>query len=179
MIFVLLTEGALFAYLLFSYYYLAIQPHAGGDWPPDGPASMRLAIPNTIVLLLSSVAVWWGESGIKRGSSERLSWGLGIGIVLGVIFVLVQFKEWSNKTYTLATNLYGSVYFTTTGFHMAHVAAGIIGLAALLTWSLLGNFDRARHIYVSIGTLYWHFVDAVWLALFFTFYITPHLGIGS
>jgi heme/copper-type cytochrome/quinol oxidase subunit 3 len=59
---------------------------------------------------------------------------------------------------------------------MAHVAIGLLVLAALFVWSLLGYFDIGRHAPVSIGAVYWHFVDAVWLTLFFTFYITPRLG---
>ena len=59
---------------------------------------------------------------------------------------------------------------------MAHVAVGVLGLAILAIWSALGYFDRARHAPVSIGAIYWNFVDAVWLTVFFTFYLTPYLG---
>jgi cytochrome c oxidase subunit III len=179
MICLLLTEGAVFVFLLLSYYYFAVEPHAGGTFPPGGAPTMKLALPNTIVLLLSSVAVWWGERGIRFGSVRQLSWGLGLSIVLGIIFILVQAKEWSNKSFTLASDLYGSIYFTTTGFHIAHVSAGVLMLIALFIWSVQGCFDRVRYAYVSIGALYWHFVDGVWLTLFFTFYITPHLGVGA
>jgi heme/copper-type cytochrome/quinol oxidase subunit 3 len=59
---------------------------------------------------------------------------------------------------------------------MMHVIAGVIGLAAMLVWSIKGYFDRVRYAPIQIGSLYWHFVDAVWLCVFFTFYITPRLG---
>ena len=68
--------------------------------------------------------------------------------------------------------------FVTTGFHMAHVVVGDLMLAAVLLWSLLGFFDRKRHAPVSIAAVYWHFVDLVWLTVFFTFYVTPYLGVG-
>jgi cytochrome c oxidase subunit III len=179
MLTLILTEAAVFTFLLLSYYYFAVQPHPGGTWPPGGPPSMKLSLPNTIILLLSSVSVWWGERGIRLGSVRQLSWGLGLGILLGLVFMLVQAKEWANKSFTLATDLYGSTFFTITGFHMAHVAAGVLILAALYWWSLKGYFDAFRHAYVSIGAIYWHFVDGVWLTLFFTFYITPRLGVGQ
>jgi heme/copper-type cytochrome/quinol oxidase subunit 3 len=179
MICLLLTEGALFVFLLLSYYYFAVQPHPGGTFPPGGAPSMKLSLPNTIVLFASSVAVWWGERGIRFGSVRQLSWGLGLGTVLGLIFMMVQAKEWANKSFTLASDLYGSTYFTITGFHMAHVGAGVLMLAALFLWSLRGYFDAVRYAYVSIGAIYWHFVDAVWITLFFTFYITPLLGVGG
>lgn len=179
MIFVVFSEGSLFVHLLFSYYYLSVQPHLGSQWPPGGAPALRLALPNTIVLLLSSAAVWWGQRGIRRGSATALNWGLAIGIALGIVFLGIQSLEWANKTFTLSTDVYSSIYYTTTGFHMAHVAAGILVLAALLVWSALGYFNRIRSAYIHIGALYWHFVDAVWIAIFFTYYVTPRLGVGS
>jgi heme/copper-type cytochrome/quinol oxidase subunit 3 len=172
MITVIMTEGALFAYLLFAYYYFAVR--YGRGWIPEAP-SLRLALPNTGVLLLSSVFVLWSESSARRGEAPRRSLGLAIAIGLGIIFLAIQLLEWREKSFTPASSSYGSSYFITTGFHMAHVAVGIVVLAALLAWSLLGYFDSKRYAALSIGALYWHFVDVVWLAIFFTFYLTPYL----
>jgi heme/copper-type cytochrome/quinol oxidase subunit 3 len=177
MLFVILTEGALFAYLLFAYYYLAVQPHQGA-WPPGGNPGIHLALPNTLILLASSVAAWWGQSGIDRNRNGQLALGLAAAFVLGAVFVGIQLVEWHNKPFTLASSPYGSLYFTITGFHMAHVAAGLLMLAALFVWSLLGLFDRWRDAPVVVGIVYWHFVDAVWLVVFFTFYVTPLLGLS-
>ncbi len=177
MLFIILTEGALFAYLLFAYFYLAVQPHTAA-WPPGGTPSLHLALPNTVVLLASSVAVWWGERGIERGNNGQLVLGLAGALILGAVFVAVQLVEWHNKPFGLASNDYGSLYFTITGFHMAHVAAGLLMLGSLLLWALLGMFDRWRDTAVLVGAVYWHFVDAVWLAVFFTFYVTPFLGLA-
>lgn len=174
MVFVIMTEAALFAYLLFSYYYLAVQPHQ--DWPPGGLPDLKLALPDTILLLLSSVVVWWGEHSIKQGKRAASALGLGAGCVMGAVFVVVQCFEWKAKPFRIATNPYGSLFFVTTGFHMAHVIVGLIGLAALTIWTALGYFDRGRHAPVSIGSIYWHFVDAVWVTVFFSFYLTPYLG---
>jgi cytochrome c oxidase subunit III len=177
MLFIILTEGALFAYLLFAYYYLSIQPHTA-DWPPGGPPSMHLALPNTFILIASSVVAWWAEEGAKRNRNFQLSFGLFIAFLLGGVFVGIQLLEWHNKPYGLSTSTYSSLYFTITGFHMAHVVVGLLMLAALVLWSSFGMFDRWRHAPVSIGVIYWHFVDAVWLAVFLTFYVTPLLGVG-
>ena len=165
------TEGALFGYLLFSYYYSLLQ--ATGPWPPEGAPSLTLALPNTFVLLASSIAVWIGERGIRKRRRLQMLCGLAGAFLLGVVFVAVQLKEWSNKTFSLDTHLYGSFYFTITGFHMAHVAVGLLVLAALGFWTFLGHYNRERHEPVSIGALYWHFVDVVWLAVFTTFYLVP------
>jgi heme/copper-type cytochrome/quinol oxidase subunit 3 len=170
----ILTEGALFGYLLFSYYYLAVQ--YGRAWLPNELPHFRLSLPNTIILLLSSVAVWWGERNARQGRTGPLVAGLSAGFVLGAIFVAIQYNEWLDKKFTLSSSSYGSLYFTITGFHMAHVVVGLLVLAAMTVWSALGYFDRTRNAPVTIGALYWHFVDAVWLAVFFTLYITPYLS---
>jgi cytochrome c oxidase subunit III len=167
------TEAALFAYLLFSYGYLAMR--AQGPWLHELP-KFRIALPNTILLLASSLVLYWAETGIRKGRKGRLVAGLAITLVMGVAFVLAQVAEWKDKHMMPWDSAYASSYFTITGFHMLHVIVGLLVLAALLLWSALGKFGSQRHAAVSIGALYWHFVDVVWLAVFFTLYVIPHLG---
>jgi cytochrome c oxidase subunit 3 len=170
---VIITEASLFVYLLFGYAYCAMQ--FPGPWPPSGPPELGLASTDTLILILSSILVALGEHSIKQGQRGRLTIGLALGFVLGIVFVAIQLKEWASKGATLSSNLYYSFYFTTTGFHMAHVAVGVLILGALTIWSALGKFDSARNSPVSIGALYWHFVDAVWIVIFTTYYVVPRL----
>jgi heme/copper-type cytochrome/quinol oxidase subunit 3 len=179
MIFVIFTEASLFAYLLFSYFYIAVQPHLPGTFPEGGMPSLMLALPNTFILLLSSVAVGWAQFNIEHDDNRHLVAGLGIGAILGMIFLVLQYFEWAGKPFGLTSSPYSSLYFTVTGFHMAHVVVGVIILWSLFAWSLMGYFNRVRYAHIHIGALYWHFVDAVWLVVFFTFYITPLLGMKS
>jgi heme/copper-type cytochrome/quinol oxidase subunit 3 len=179
MIFVVFTEASLFAYLLFSYYYLAVQPHMPGTFPEGGTPDLTLALPNTAVLLLSSVAVGWAQFSIEHNQKWRLVLGLGLAALLGIVFLVVQYFEWAAKSFILASTSYSSLYFVVTGFHMAHVVVGVIMLIALTCWSAMGYFNRFRYAHIHIGALYWHFVDAVWLAVFFTFYITPLLELKA
>jgi cytochrome c oxidase subunit III len=174
MLTVIATEGALFSYLLFTYFYLASQ--SVNPWPPHGKLRLIVAAPNTAVLLASSVAAWWGQRGIERTDQRQLRIGLAVALVLGAVFVGLQGLEWSNKPFTLSSDAYGSLYFTVTGFHIAHVVVGLVILALLLVWSFLGYFTRECHLRVTIGIVYWHFVDAVWLCVFSTFYLTPYLA---
>jgi cytochrome c oxidase subunit 3 len=179
MIFVVFTEASLFAYLLFSYFYLAVQPHAPGTFPQGGAPSLALALPGTLVLLASSVAVGWAQLGIEHGNKWRLTIGMGGGALLGLIFLAVQILEWVQKPYGLTSSPYSSLYYVITGFHIAHVVVGVVMLAVLALWSGRGYFNRFRFAHIHIGALYWHFVDAVWLAVFFTFYLTPLMGLSS
>lgn len=179
MIFTVFTEASLFAYLLFSYYYLAVQPHLPGTFPEGGAPDLSLALPNTIILLASSAAVAWAQFGIEHGSTRRLALGMGLGALLGLVFLVIQYFEWVQKPFTLASSPYSSLYFVITGFHMAHVVVGVAMLAALTWWSWKGYFNRVRYAHIHIGALYWHFVDAVWIAVFFTFYLTPLLGLRA
>lgn len=170
----IVTEGSLFGYLLFSYFYLASQTEQ--HWPPEGLPRLGLAGVNTAILLASSVMVWASERCIRTRRFGHSRWLIASAIVLGVGFVVIQLKEWSTKAYNLTSNLYGSLYFTITGFHMFHVIIGLIILSLLLLWNLLGYFNDGRYVAVKIGGLYWHFVDVVWLFVFTIIYLTPYLN---
>ncbi len=167
------TEAALFAYLLFSYYYTATQ--YGKAWSPEPHPTLSLALPNTLILVSSSVATWWGEKGATSGKRRQHLIGFAAAILLGLIFLVIQVFEWKAKTFTIASGSYGSLYFTITGFHMVHVVVGVLILSAVFGWSAAGYFTARRCTPVLVSSAYWHFVDVVWLAVFFTFYVTPYL----
>lgn len=171
------SEGALFAYLLFSYYYTgATSPHG---WVLEAHPTLKLALPDTILLIASSFAAWWGEHGVLTGVRSRALFGFGAAFLMGSTFAVVQGFEWYAKPFRLGTSSYSSIYYVTTGFHMAHVLVGVLVLAAIFLWTALDYFSPRRRLSVSAGVLYWHFVDIVWLFLFTTFYITPYLGFGT
>jgi heme/copper-type cytochrome/quinol oxidase subunit 3 len=169
---VIATEASLFAYLLFSYAYLASQAH--GVFVPEAP-KFKLAAPNTVLLIASSFVLYWGERGIRQGRRGRLMLALALSFAMGAVFAGLQLLEWAGKSYGPSADAYASSYFITTGFHMAHVIGGLLMIALLLLWAALGKFSAERHSAVAIGALYWHFVDVVWLAVFATFYISPYL----
>ena len=177
MVMLIVTEASLFAYLLFSYYYLAVQH--GRDWLPPQLPGFGFSIPSSILLILSAVAVWRGERNLVRGErAGMVALYLGIAALLGVGFVVLQAFEWSGEPFVPATNAFASLYYTVSAFHVLHEAAGVVILAALTLWTALGYFDRSRNAAVSIGALYWYFVLIAWLAVFFTFYISPRLNVG-
>jgi cytochrome c oxidase subunit III len=170
------TEAALFAYLLFAYFYTGATAERG--WVLEALPSLKVALPNTLLLICSSFAAWWGERGILQQRRSQALWGFGAAFVMGTVFALVQIYEWHLKHFSLGTSSYGSLYFLTTGLHEAHVAIGILVLAAIFLWTALDYFSPRRRLSVSAGVLYWHFVDVVWLFVFTTYYLTPYLGFG-
>jgi len=177
MVMLIVAEAALFGYLLFSYYYHAAANPPG--WVLEPEPRLTLALPDTLLLLASSIAAWWGERGVKQGQRGTALAGIGLTFVMGLVFAVVQVFEWRSKAFGLATSSYSSLYFVTTGFHVAHVIVGLLVLAALWLWVERGYFSAWRDIPVSNGIIYWHFVDAVWLFVFSTYYLTPYLGLGT
>jgi len=171
MVLLIVTEASLFVYLLLSYFYLGSM--ARGPWPASGLPELRLALPNTGVLLLSSGAMWWAESGIRRGDETRLRLGLMLTLLLGAVFLGIQLVEYRHQSFTPATSAYGSLFYTITGFHGAHVAVGLLMLAVVGLRAWLGHFSFRHHLAVTNVSWYWHFVDAVWLAVFTSLYLSP------
>jgi Heme/copper-type cytochrome/quinol oxidase, subunit 3 len=170
MVFLILTEASLFAFLLFSYFYLDAQ---NTTWPPGGPPEITLAMVNTIILVVSSVPVRLGVKSIQRGRRAMLNFWLVVTLLLGIAFLIIEAIEWGQKPFSPRTNAYASMFFTITGFHYAHVAVGLLMLVVVLLRNVAGHFHAHRHLAVENTALYWHFVGAVWIFVFLTFYITP------
>jgi cytochrome c oxidase subunit III len=170
------SEAALFGYLLFCYYYLGATNPPG--WLLEPAPSLKLALPDTLLLLASSAAAWFGERGIRTLNRAQALAGFTLAFLMGAVFAAVQAAEWHAKSYGLGLSSYSSLYFVTTGLHMAHVLVGLLVLAALTLWTALDYFRPRRRLVVSAGVLYWHFVDVIWLFVFTTYYLTPYLGFG-
>ena len=170
----IINEASFFAYLIFTYFYLGSMAHT--PWPPPGPPELRLVLPNTFILLASSGTMWWAEHELKNGEHLRFRLGLLATFILGTVFIIIQAIEWSGKGFVPQANAYGSLFFTITGFHGAHVLVGLLFIAVSLARALRGHFTAERHLAVTNAAMYWHFVDAVWLAVFMSLYITPYLS---
>ena len=167
------SEAALFTMLLFSYFYT--QFRSTELWPPHELPSLKLVVPNTVLLLSSSLVLRWAEKGIAAGNRVRLRIGVVLTILMGSIFAAVQLWEWSKKPFSFNDHAYGSLFYVITGFHLAHVLGGVVILLMIAIWAFLNFFDEERHSFVTIGALYWHFVDAVWIFVFAALYLSPYL----
>jgi heme/copper-type cytochrome/quinol oxidase subunit 3 len=171
MVWTIATEAALFAYLLFSFFYLGSQSRSA--WPPSGPLELRLALPNTVLLVASSFVMFWAERGIRHGHQAQLRIGLLITFILGVIFVVIQGIEWSHQTFRPSSDPFAALFYTITGFHGVHVIIGLLMNLVVQIWAWMGSFDADRHLGVTNAAMYWHFVDVVWLVVFTSLYLSP------
>lgn len=173
----LLTDVAVFAALLASYFYLRFA--ANTQWPPAGIEQPKLMKPAilTVLLLSSSAPMVWADLGIKKGDRRRLILGVALTFALGAAFLYVQYTEYADKLkhYTPSTNAYGSLFFTITGWHGLHVLVGLLGLLFLLVAAVSGRITKHHHARVRMIALFWHTVDAVWIAIVLTVYISAHL----
>ncbi len=171
----IVTEASLFAYLLFSYFYLdVLSPTA---WLPGGAPALRIAIPNTAILLSSSVVLYWAERRLAAKDVTRAKWGLMFTMLLGALFLCLQGVEYAHEPFRPQSNAYGSAFFTITGLHGAHVFVGLLLLGVVLTMLWRGKLSSERRHFLSNAALYWHFVDAVWIAVFASLYLAPRLGL--
>jgi cytochrome c oxidase subunit 3 len=170
------TEAALFGYLFFAYFYTGATAPAG--WVLDPYPKLSIALPSTVLLLSSSVAAAWGESGVKRGRRGQALAGFVLTILMGAAFLILEWMEWRSRPFMFGSSSYSSLYFVTSGMHILHVIVGLIVLAALCAWTALRYFSPRRRLVVAAGILYWHFVNGVSVLVFVTFYVTPYLGFG-
>jgi cytochrome c oxidase subunit 3 len=125
----------------------------------------------TIILVLSSFTCQFAVWAIRRGDRTGLIRNISVTLVLGIVFLLGQAYDYSTIGFGLADGTFGTTFYTLTGFHGAHVFGGVIMLSVILYRSLAGQFSDRHHDAVEAASLYWHFVDVVWIALFSTLYI--------
>jgi heme/copper-type cytochrome/quinol oxidase subunit 3 len=169
MILFLISEAFLFGALFWAYYYLR---HYAVMWPPPGVELDRtLAIANTVILLSSSVTMWLAGRAIRKDSRRGLARGIAATALLGAAFIGITIREWLHEGFQPWSHAYGSIFFTLTGFHALHVLAGVLLLTGLLIRALRGRYASRSFVGIEVGSLYWHFVDFIWLFVFGTIFI--------
>ncbi|MBT0587890.1 cytochrome c oxidase subunit 3 [Alteromonas oceanisediminis] len=136
---------------------------------------MGLPAINTVILLISSVTLHYAHVGLEQAKRKQLTVMLGVTILLGCIFLGLQVQEYVHAYrdlgLTLQSGIYGNTFFLLTGFHGLHVTLGTIILIVLFFRVLKGHFTPKEHFAFQAGSWYWHFVDVVWVMLFFFVYI--------
>lgn len=169
----IVTEASLFVMLFFTYYY---RGHVSrGPWPAE-PPKMRLAVVMLAVLLASSAVLHAGERAEKAGRTGSARAMVGLTVLLGVAFLVLQTIEYRNhfKTLLPTENAYSSIFYTITSIHGAHLLLGLLMLVYVLALPVIGSGTRPPHRALHNASLYWHFVDAVWLLIVALLYVAPN-----
>jgi len=137
---------------------------------------------SAFVLLMSSLTMVLALASIQRGNQRGLRVWLSATALLGLVFLGGQFYEFTSfksEGLGLTTNMFGSAFFTLTGFHGAHVTIGVIWLISLVIVSLRGGLRQDQALNVEIAGLYWHFVDIVWIVIFTLVYLIPYDDVST
>ncbi len=178
MILFIASEALIFANFIAAYLYLEIRNwNSGAAW--QLPSDITYPIINTLILICSSFPAHLAGRGIARGNQRQLKIGLFLTILMGAVFLGGQVVEYSGLFgdfgFTPQKSIFGSAFFTLTGFHGLHVTVGAIFLLICLIRSMRGDFTAKKHFAVQAAEMYWHFVDIVWVIVFSLIYLSPYV----
>lgn len=166
------SESVFFACLIVGYLVYHGQ-NAGGPSPAE-LFNIPLTSISTFVLLISSLAMVLAVFSAQQGQARSAVKWVAATAAMGLVFLGFQayeFTHFVSEGLTLSSSLFGSSFFVLTGFHGAHVAAGIIWLSILLYHGRGGGLGQEKALDVEVAGLYWHFVDIVWIVLFTVVYL--------
>jgi len=164
------SEAMFFATFFGAYFTIySVNP----VWPPAGFPRLKpeLAAVLTVLLVTSSVTLQIGVRAIRRDRTRAMLVWLGLTILLGAGFLGLQLYDYSLLGFGVRDGIFGSLFYVMTGLHMAHVFGGVVFLVLVLVQGLGGQLTHAHHDSMEAGSIYWHFVDLVWICLFTTFYV--------
>jgi heme/copper-type cytochrome/quinol oxidase subunit 3 len=169
------SEVMFFTALIGSYIILRVaQPQAWSGHPNQTPLNIPVTAVNTFLLICSSVTMVKAFAAAQDGLQKQLRLWLLATVLIGATFVGVQvfeYQELISHGFTPATNLFGSTFYTMTGFHGFHVTMGVICMIYVTLKAFRGRYTAQDHRGVEVIGLYWHFVDLVWIILFTIVYL--------
>ncbi len=174
MISLIVTETALFSIFVVAYVF-----YIGKSLNPPFPRQiLEWPIFASIALLSSSGTIVFAEKALHKNSRGRFHFWWLVTIILGAIFLGYTAHEWYDfiyhRNFTLATNVFGSTFYSLVGLHASHVIVGLILLSMVLVTSLMGKVKKEHHEHVEMISWYWHFVDAIWVVVFTVVYIISY-----
>jgi cytochrome c oxidase subunit III len=183
------SEVMFFAGLFAAYFALRAGYTEDGIhiWPPSAYADLlnpftlftengqlNLILPATIILVASSFTCQFGVWAIRRDDHRGFQRNFAVTLGLGITFLLMQAYDYTvlfHEGLSMGSTPFGTTYFTLTGFHGAHVFGGALMLAVVCYRGMAGQFTSKHHDMVEATSLYWHFVDVVWILLFSILYL--------
>ncbi len=171
----ILIESTVFAGLIATYFYLFANATV---WPPDGTSQPKLGLPiiYTIVLLASAPVAVLSDLRLRSGNLKQMRLLRALATVLLVVFLALKGYEYVNLDYQWDDGAYGSIVWLIAGFHSGHVLTVVLKTLVTQTLAWKGFFTAERRSAVEGTTLYWVFVVVMWIPLFITVYLFPHLN---
>ena len=170
MLCLILAESAIFIIFVVAYIFY-IGKSLSGPTPRD---VLSLPIFASVCLLSSSLTVHFAVDAVRAEKRTASAW-LAATVLLGGIFLAMTALEWDHLIYhdglTIRTNLFGTTYYSLVGLHATHVVVGLIMLSFALLFSLKGELSAKHSGRLEVLSLYWHFVDAVWIVVFLVVYV--------
>jgi cytochrome c oxidase subunit III len=167
----IIAESAIFTIFVVAYLFYIGKSLTG----PTPSEVLETPIFFTICLLSSSITVHFAGRSLERGRRGAFLGLWSLTIILGGLFLFGTGKEWHRLIYehglTISTNLFGTTYYSLVGLHAFHVTAGLIMLSVVLIFGLVGRVGADQSRRVDVLSLYWHFVDAVWVVVFTVVYV--------
>nr|YP_009720751.1 cytochrome c oxidase subunit III [Athalia icar]QGL07069.1 cytochrome c oxidase subunit III [Athalia icar] len=175
MILFITSEVFFFVSFFWTFFHSSLSPsiEIGSNWPPKGilPFNpMSIPLLNTIILISSGVTITVTHHSLMNNNKKEALNSLGLTIILGILFSLLQAYEYEMAPFTIADSIYGSTFFITTGFHGIHVLIGTIFLFINFIRLKNNHFSNHHHFGFEAAAWYWHFVDVVWLFLYLLIY---------
>jgi cytochrome c oxidase subunit 3 len=165
------AESAIFTIFVVAYLYYVGKSLSG----PTPREVLETPIFYTICLFSSSLTIHFAGKLLERGSRGAFLLLWLLTITLGALFLYGTGQEWHRLIYehglTISTNLFGTTYYSLVGLHAFHVTAGLIMLSVVLFFDLAGRVGPEQSARVDVLSLYWHFVDAVWVVVFIVVYV--------
>ena len=165
------AESAIFTIFVVGYLYYVGKSLTG----PTPREVLETPIFYTICLLSSSLTIHFAGKALERARRGAFLFLWLLTITLGALFLYGTGHEWHRLIYerglTISTNLFGTTYYSLVGLHAFHVTAGLVMLSIVLLFALAGRVGPQQSARVEVLSLYWHFVDAVWVVVFTTVYI--------
>ena len=164
------SECVFFAALFGAYFTVRASAPV---WPPKGISGLEIPLPaiSTTMLVLSSVTMQLAVWAIRRGDRRTMMRFLKLTLLLGGVFLAGQAYDYSQLGFSIHDTVFGTTFFTMTGFHGAHVAGGLVFIYLVLARGWQGQLTREDDTALEACAIYWHFVDIVWIGLFSTLYI--------
>ena len=171
----IISEALFFLAIFWTFFHSALSPNAelGASWPPTGVSAINpfeLPLLNTMILLSSGFTVTYAHHSIIQSNRNGALNGLGLTVLLAIVFTVLQGVEYTVSTFTISEGTYGSCFYFGTGFHGFHVIIGTAFIAVGLWRVLAYHSTEDHHLGLESSILYWHFVDIVWLFLFISIY---------